>query len=223
MFAAFGGLFSPENLEAFVRNCLLVLGGFMLGYLAGGLIGYAFNRYVAKGKAPEELNKLLRLICGLIVAVLVALMVFTGGGKGPGAGGPGGNGSGESNSTPQSKGETPAEPKVVPKEPLPEARKGTTDGSPEVSVTVRLLGGRNADGEKVYQLADDPTGKKLNLPDLKRELTQKQKDAEQQKMKIRVLIERPGIEGEDRVPPQSPTWILLERWLTEQKISPFDR
>lgn len=222
MLAAFGGVFSPENVEAVIRNCLLVLGGFMFGYLLGWLVGIGVHRWVLRGKGPYELQQLIRLIGGIIIAVLVALMVF-GGGKGPGAGGPGGAGHGDATSTPQTSGDAPTDAKVTPKEPPPEAKKGSAEGHPEVPVVVRLLGGNNAGGVKrdlVYQLADDPAATKLNFEDLKRELLKRQTDAGQRK--IRVTLESPGAD-EDKVPEISATKIQLERWLRQQQIAPYDR
>lgn len=220
MLASFGGLFSPENVESVVRNCLLVLGGFMLGYLLGWLIGISVNRYLARGKAPLELQQLIRLICGIVVAILVALKVFGGGGKGPGDGGPAGQGSGEANAAPQSPGESPNDPKVAPKDPPPDPKNGAIDASREVSVTVRVLGGDNAKGDLVYQIGDDPTSPKLNFQDIKSAILQKQKEAGDRK--LRVVLERPGSDFE-KVADNSPTWTLLKRWLTEQSIPSLDR
>lgn len=220
MFAAFGGLFSPENVESVVRNCLLVLGGFMLGYLLGWVIGIGVNRYLAKGKAPIELQQLIRLICGILVAILVALKVFSGGGKGPGDGGPAGQGTGESNAASQQPAESPTDPKVAPKVKPPEPKNGANDSSAEESVTVRVLGGDNAKGDLVYQFGDDPTSPKLNFKDLKSAILQKQKDAAPRK--LRVVLERPGSDN-DKVADNNPTWTLLKRWLTDQSIPSLDR
>lgn len=210
MLVGIGNPFAPEAIEAFVRNCLLVLGGFMAGYLLGWGLGYGFNKWVAKGKAPGELNKLLRVACGLIVAILVALMVFTGGGRGPGPGGPAGSGTGEANTGTDKKGETPADPKAAPKEQQPDPKKPTAGGS-ELPVTVKLLGGSAVEGEKAYQLGDDP--KKLTLKELQDALLAKRTEAGAKG--IRVVRERPGPEP---ISLESPNWRYLERWLETEQI-----
>ena len=208
----FASIFSPETWENFGRNCLLVAGGFMAGYVGGWVLGFGVNKYVLRGKGPEELQKLFRLVCGLIVAIIVALMVFTGGGKGPGDGGPAGSGSGDQTTKgDQPKGDTPVDPKVPPKEPPPQPTKGATDGHKELTVTVRMLGGTAVEGEKAYQLGDDP--KKLTIKELQDALLQKKKDAGDKG--IRVSREWPG---PDPITERSANWTLLRDWLDKEKI-----
>lgn len=208
----FASIFSPETWENFGRNCLLVAGGFMVGYLGGWVIGFGVNRYLLKGKGPEELQKLLRLVCGLIVAIIVALTVFTGGGKGPGEGGPAGAGSGEQNTKgEQPKGDTPTDPKVPPKDPPKEPTKGVSDGYKELTVTVRFLGSTAIEGKKAYQIGDDP--RKLTIEELQGELRKKKAEAGDKGLFIR--REWPG---PSPINEQSQNWTLLRPWLVKENI-----
>ncbi len=81
--------FSGEQVSRFATNCLIVAGGFVAGYVLGWLAAVGFDKLVIHRKSPDELHKAVRILCGLLAAVLVALLVF-GGGLGAGGGGSGG-------------------------------------------------------------------------------------------------------------------------------------
>ena len=80
---------AQKSIEQFIHNCLLVAGAFLVGYVLGGVIGWALGKWVFKQKSPTTLKQVGRPIGGLILAFIVALMVFTGMGKRIGPGGDG--------------------------------------------------------------------------------------------------------------------------------------
>ncbi len=82
--------FSKDNLSALVVGCLAVAGGFVGGMVLGMLAAKGFDRFLVRTESPKGLHKVLRYTGGLIVAILVALMVFHGGGGGDGGPGAGG-------------------------------------------------------------------------------------------------------------------------------------
>ena len=105
--------FSGEQISKFATNCLIVAGGFVAGYLFGALAAVGFDKLVIHRKSPHELHRAVRILCGLLAAVLVALLVF-GGGLGVGGGGGSGPGqtpsSGSAATTPTGTQPTQAEP-----------------------------------------------------------------------------------------------------------------
>jgi hypothetical protein len=161
-------MFGEKHIVALFVKCLAVGGGFLVGYFLGGVIAYALDRWVFGKKAPEVVKKLLRLVAGLVVAVLVALFVFgEGGGDGFG-GGAGTDGKGKGTPDQTAPSTTPPLP-----QPAPSPQPGPV-GEGEVRVTV--LGGADVKAERYYQVGDDPDPK--DVDGAMRELTnRKTKDA----------------------------------------------
>jgi hypothetical protein len=80
---------AKDAINEFLHNCLLVAGAFLVGYLLGGVIGWALGKYILRQKEPDGLKKIGRPVGGVILALIVALIVFTGKGKPHGEGGEG--------------------------------------------------------------------------------------------------------------------------------------
>jgi hypothetical protein len=215
MHAAFLAIIpGAERLAEYVVKGLAVGGGFLVGYLVGGLVVYALDRWVMSQKTPDGVKRAIRIVAGVGVAILVALIVFGDSGRGPGPGGTEGAGSGKAETAgPQPKGEPPP---LQPAPKPPEPSKEPTQGFKELPVRVVLLGGAAVEGNRAYQLGDDP--KKLTLEELESALVQKRKEAGDRG--IRVVLERPG---PDPISQESPNWTLLVRWLTKERIPPYDR
>jgi hypothetical protein len=84
--------FGEAEIKRLLVNILMVAGGYVVGYLLGMLVAIGFDKLVFRRKSPEGLHKVVRAIFGALLAVLVALVVFRGGGGGVGDGtGPGTN------------------------------------------------------------------------------------------------------------------------------------
>ncbi|HKB02649.1 MAG TPA: hypothetical protein VKD90_10540 [Gemmataceae bacterium] len=105
----------------YVIYALAVAGGFLIGNLLTLLICRVLAKMMFKRKLPEQLERALRVLGGILLAALVAWLLFqfgsgwglggTGTGEGEGSGGP-------TNQTDQVKGK--AEPNVDPKSKEPE-------------------------------------------------------------------------------------------------------
>jgi hypothetical protein len=79
--------FGQNPLQDLAMKCLMVAGGFAAGYVFSMIAAVGFDKMVTHGKSPAVLHKIARNLGGLIVAVVVALIVFrTGGGGGTGDG-----------------------------------------------------------------------------------------------------------------------------------------
>ena len=98
---------TKQSILQFINNCLLVAGAFLVGYILGGVIGWALGKWAFKQKSPDTLKQLGRPIGGIILAIIVALIVFTGMGKRFGEGGDG-------KGTPSDSGEQGPEDEVGP-------------------------------------------------------------------------------------------------------------
>jgi hypothetical protein len=152
-------MFGEKHIVALVVKCLAVGGGFMVGFVLGGVIAYALDRWLLARKTPLVAKRLMRIVCGLVVAVLVALFIF-GEGGGDGFGGGGGTDG-------QGKGKTEANTPstLTPPQPTP-APPSSPGGEGEIRVTV--LGGADVKNGRYYQIGTDPTPK--NRDDAIREL-----------------------------------------------------
>ena len=84
--------FGEDEIKRLFMNCLMVVGGYVVGYVLGMLAATGFEKMVTHRKSPDGLHRVVRTLCGLLAAILVALLVFRGGGGGVGDGtGPGTN------------------------------------------------------------------------------------------------------------------------------------
>ena len=96
MFAAFPG---SEQLAAFGVKCLAVVGGFLAGYVLGGIAAWALDKWAFAKKSPDVLKKAIGFFTGVALALLIAFIVFgDGAGSGwLGGGGPDGSGTDSQN------------------------------------------------------------------------------------------------------------------------------
>jgi hypothetical protein len=155
-----------EELIELGKNVLLVAGGYLVGYVVGVIGTWSFNKWAFRKKAPEGLQRFCRHLCGALLALLVALIVFTGKGK---PGGDGGEGKGSSSTdTSPGKNAPPkldANPHVEPKISVP--RPDTSP--PELTIRVTVLAGAAVPAEgKFYVLDDDSREHAKTLGEIKR-------------------------------------------------------
>ena len=92
IFAAFPG---PENVQRFATNCLAVAGAFVAGYLIGAVGGWAVDKWIFAKRSPDAAKKALSVLCGILLALLVAYLVFGDGSGGGWFGGGAGSGDGD--------------------------------------------------------------------------------------------------------------------------------
>src|SRR3954463_5438867 len=92
-------LIADLGLEARARDFLIyvlaVVGGFVVGYLLTWIACRLLGKYVFKQRIPQPIERAFRVIGGILLAVLVAFLLYrgwgfggTGTGEGNEAGGP---------------------------------------------------------------------------------------------------------------------------------------
>lgn len=136
------------NLAKLIEGILATAGGFLIGYVLVAVFGWCFDKYVLKRQSPVLLHRICRLLGGLILAILVAMMVFSGGG---GSGNGTGDGTGDGKASPNS---GTIEPKTKPDPSLPPLKPMKTS---EERVGITVLGGPDVQDNKFYLIDDDTT------------------------------------------------------------------
>lgn len=192
---------ASERIAAFAIKCLAVGGAFLAGYVLGGVVAFAVNKWVFAEKTPDVVKKAVRFLAGLALAILVAMIVFgDGGGGGLFGGGADGSGKGtpdaDNNSkdkgdkTPPSQPPTKDPPKVNVPNKTPEVKP--TD----VIIRVTFLGGPDVVGDRFYLLDDEPTAKTFD--ELKAAI-QKKKEGETRKVYLAVQFPAKNRIAEDSI------------------------
>lgn len=140
------------NYVQFLVNCLAVGGGFLVGYLSAGAVAWWIDRTFLRKKTPPTLHRASRILGGLALAIIVALLLFgkggtgLGGGQGEGLGsGTGATGTGPTAEPVETKPKPPAPAKDV---PIPTAR-----------IRVTMLGGADVKDKRFYLIDDDSAPK----------------------------------------------------------------
>jgi amino acid transporter len=195
---------AQKSILQFVNNCLLVAGAFLVGYILGGVIGWALGKWAFKQKSPETLKQLGRPVGGIILAIIVALIVFTGMGKrfgpgGDGAGTPSDTGNKDARTDPSS----PSDPRVTPPK---------VDPTPvEVTIRVTVLAGAAVRSEGKYYLIDDDSTART-LPELKETIS-----ARKAKSKGRTMLQVLFSSDPNLAPARNdPKVTDVTRWATEE-------
>lgn len=200
-----------EKLAAFGIKCLAVAGGFLVGYAAGGLLAWGLNRWVFAEKAPELVRRGVRLLSGVALAILVALIVFgEGGGGGLFGGGGGTDGDGKGAPRSEDKGKDTNPPAVRPDEkvtPVTPAKPG--DSRPaEVTIRVTILGGPDVRDNRFYLVDDDPSPK--TFAELKSVVTGK-KEADKRKAALAIVFPE-----KNQLPEDHPAVTQVKRWARDE-------
>jgi len=144
-----------ESWTRFATNCLAVVGAFIAGYVGGAIGGWAVDKWVFAKRSPDLAKKAISLICGILLAVLVAFLVFGAGGGSGGGGwftGDGTNGTGNG----QPRAPDALDAKDPPKIDTPKVVEPKSD-DPRIRVT--FLGGDAVQGDLFYRLDEDPVPK----------------------------------------------------------------
>jgi len=198
----FGFLTDAENaITELIHNCLLIAGGFLVGYILGGVIAWAIGRYAFKQKDTYNFKAVGRPVCGAILAVLVAMMVLTGKGKPIGEGG---DGKGTTNNDGTGKGGVPApDLKLDPKASPPKIDIKPAD----VTLRVTILGGEDVVNGHFYLLDDDRTPKTFDQ--LKGAITER-RGREKGKVVLAMLFPT-----RNALPREHPAVTQVGRWASE--------
>jgi hypothetical protein len=147
-----------DKLAALVVKCLAVVGGYLVGYILGATIAWALDRWAFGHKTPDPLKKAVAIVCGIALAILVALIVFGEGGSGLFGGG--GQGDGKGMPAEQDGKKEPAPPDKKDEIPLPKPIDVGPTRPADAVVRVVILGGKDVpDGERFYLMGDDPKPK----------------------------------------------------------------
>ena len=197
-----------ERVAAFAVKCLAVAGAFLVGYLLGGAIAWALDRWAFAKKAPDPLKKTVAVASAVALALLVALVVFGDGGSGLFGGG-GGDGKGTPSQT-DDKGKAPApEPKKIEappkKDETPKAPPKPTPGD----VRVTILAGEDVKEGKFYVLEGEAAPK--TFEELKTAVAARRAGAEHD---LTLIFRFRGAS----LSPTHPDMQRLTAWLKEAKL-----
>ncbi len=184
------------RLAKLIEGALATVGAFLVGYVLVALLGWWCDKYLLKRKSPDLLHRICRLLGGLILAILVAMMLFGGGG---GSGDGTGDGTGAGKASP---GHAPdaesTDPKAVAAKVAPPV---------EVRVRVLVLGGTDVKDQKFYVVDDDPAP--LAFADAKTAI-QKKKDATAKSVGLEIRFP-----VQNALPRDHPAVAQLARWAGE--------
>jgi hypothetical protein len=194
---------AKEALTELVTGLLMVAGGFLVGYILGGIDAWAAGRYLLKQKDPEVFKRVGRPVGGVVLALIVALIVFTGKGKPLGEGG---DGKGNPDTDPNARSGTPP----VPHKNDPDIKLPKT---PEVKLAdatlrVTVLGGTDVREGRFYLIDDDRTPKTFD--EFKQAVTAR-KAAEKGKLMVAILFP-----AKNALPLGHPAVVDLSRWVNEE-------
>ncbi|MGL6075890.1 MAG: hypothetical protein ACRC8S_17170 [Fimbriiglobus sp.] len=167
----------PDAIAQLFLNCLATAGGFLAGYVIGMVSTILFDRFATGGKSPQGLHRVIRMIFGVVFALLVAFIVF---GRGMGNG----NGTGDGNGTTPSTGTgSSASTSTTPStNPLPPIQEPPTN---EETIKVSVLSGADVKEEKFYLIEKDRTPRSL---DEVKNAVQQMKAKTTKKLAIEILL-----------------------------------
>jgi hypothetical protein len=199
MFASFDP--GTGRVAQFVVNCLAILGGFLTGYVLTALLANLLDRAVFLRKTPRVVHRWLRFLGGLMLALLIAGIVF-GHGQGWNLFGGGGSGNSSSNETgsPQlfsTPINNPDVPNVVP-----------TEKAMGEQIHITILGGTDVKNEKFYLIDTDTTPR--TFAEAKEMLLKRKTDMAKPLMLIIELSKR------NELPSDHPAVKILEYWAQKE-------
>ncbi len=215
-FAAFPG---SEQIAAFAVKCLAVAGGFLAGYVIGGMGAWALDKWALAKKSPDVLKKTISFLTGVALALLIAFIVFGDGsgsgwlGGGGGPDGPGNNSNNpDSGQKPDSNAPKPVDPNVQPKIDMQKTPELHAD-DPKVRIT--FLGGDAVQGDRFYLIDDDAIPK--SFVELKA-LVQKRKETASGPLTLIVLY---PTDPKQRIDPSSINVTQVTSWAEGLGIGVF--
>lgn len=212
---------SSGNVAQFFVNVLAVAGGFLVGWMLTGFLAWLLERRIIRLRTPygsspvtsqgaPGLRKIARILGGIALAILVALIVF---GKGSGwtIGGGGGEGEGKKDANPDGPG-GPDKGSPVSTEPerLPPATSRTPAPNRE-RVRITVLGGEAVKDQRFYLLDDDSTPR--NFAEARATLAARKESA---KLPLGIEIQ---FSAENAISQNHPAVLNLTRWAKENDVT----
>jgi hypothetical protein len=141
-----------QELVFLILRLTAATGGFVVGYLLTGLAARGLYRLTVQRPMPGWLTPVVKLMGGVIVAILIFLGLPLGfGGGGGGSGGGTGMGKGQLKGD---RGTATTGSSVASEFPGPANEKANQEKTPEGSETliIEMLGPSTADGDKFYKI-----------------------------------------------------------------------
>jgi len=156
-----------ENVGRTILNFLAIGGGFLIGTVVAWALVRLVSKFLLKRKPNVYVDKIARVVGGIIGAILIALLVFGDGGWGFGGSGGGlPGGPGGTDKQQPGKGNGDGEPKIT--DPtIPAAKIKVKPPDVDDRVKIVVLGGLDVKDERFYLFEDERTASTL------RELTLK--------------------------------------------------
>ncbi len=187
-----------EKIAAYAIKGLAVAGAFLLGYLLGGAIVWAIDKWLLANKTPILIKKLCKVLLGIVLGLIVALIVFGDSGNGLfGRGGGEGKDNHNSDSSTQksSSDHLTQDGKAQSDSNLPKPQEIKPADS---IIQITIYGGMKVIEERYYQIEDEQdlkTLKELQDAVLERKNKLKGKVA----IAIRLPIDKKYISADPRV------------------------
>jgi hypothetical protein len=195
--------FNPAKFAQLVVNGLAVAGGFLLGWVLAAVAGLLLDRWLFRRRTPPVAHKMLRLVGGVAVAVLVALIVF---GHGQGwtlfGGGLDGSANGTGPTTPTTPAETKSEADTLSKAAPPKPAADAAPAGERIRVT--MLGGADVKDQRFYLVEDDPTPR--TLAEVKAAVLRK-KESTPKKLAVEIRFA-----AQNTLPQTHPAVLQLANW-----------
>jgi len=192
------GVFS--NLGHLVAGLLAVVGAFFVGHLLTGILVWSFYRSVKKRKCNPLAMRALRLVGGVLLALIVAAIFFGEGGFGLGGGGetPGPDGA------PGKAGLTD-DGKDTKKEANPEKKQSDTSSEERIRITML---GEEAKDDRFYLFEDQPQPK--NFTEIKDLITQRKLTSTKPVTEIAIYTYKNTADRQNRIVTR------LDKWAQDQ-------
>lgn len=199
---------SPAKAAQFAVNALAVVGGFFAGWVLFGFLAWMIDRSFLAKQSPQGIKRVFRIVGGILMAILVALIVF-GHGQGWtlfGGGMPRDENGGNPNppatqptSTEQKKDEAPP----TPAKNLPPA---------DATAKVTMLGGDDVKAEKFYLLDDNPAA--LTYDQATTALRTKKDGLAGKRLAVEIRFTE-----SNALPREHPAVVRLARWAADNGIT----
>jgi hypothetical protein len=164
----------PDTSKAvqYCLNGLAVGGAFLVGYLLTWLLAKLLDNWMTAGKSPPAVHKTVRILGGLLAAVVAAIFLFGPGGSGLGFGGAQGEGKGQGTGEQQGGGDPTKQTQPISTDAKPTEQQKTEAVPPDQRLRVTVLGGENVTEQRFYQLEGESIA--LDYAALKAAVTKQQ-------------------------------------------------
>jgi hypothetical protein len=152
------------NVGRTVLNILAIFGGFLIGNMLVLVLSRAITKLALTKPPPVLVEKLARLLGGIVVAILVGMLVFGDGDWGFGGSGKGGTPGKNDGETEKSRDSGRAAPETKPQDKKDPTTPKKDPTIKEIAVKIDVLGG-DARESKFYFLEDERSP--ISLDELK--------------------------------------------------------